>query len=776
MMSKAPSNQLELNAKDDSEAEHQDNRLQEIACHEGAEDSDKPEEAIKVPQTMEETSADISSMSSPSVSPISSPCTDSPSPINQTQQAEGGKAKGSPYSPSCVMPSNEEEPRPCEFEREQLVKELEQTQQELSRLQQLSSNLQSELQQERESHLKEKNELLFNSNSSSEPASTLQRLQKMNHELRVELEAQKRIHEEAREAELRQRVDILAQQAQLLVRGDATALAQAHLEQERRYFHKQQAEWEHSVSSLKTQLSFSEEKRKESELHVNQLQGELYSHQAVWKEADELKKALQEATTKLHTNEDAQAQKESLLHKHLILLQASQDRERKSLAASLAWAEQHSQELQERLERVEQQVESQDKMLMRSRDIEDTQQQLQEELASSVAAVQRYRDEKEQTERQCQELEFRLSEEHEEVSRLKSSLTTEEAHYRDLKHSYECISEKLLEALEEAQQRESETREMRDSFERHLDTKEQELSEVLLKMEILGNCLEETEAQLNEMLTVCTCASSQVEDESLEAVLHTEVIAEPQVPSDSRLEERDVFSGSPDDLNSHHHARIRSHSLGPSHQYIITSGDDPERFTSVIQLLETKLFVTEEKLREITERLEERQDQKACQDPHLECQLTQSQASPQHLAQLLHSRTRQSQRFAQETENICRLLAGRFQIALNIVRSCREKLQTSSTIELIDFERKLSAVETCLQQGRHDAEKQQNASFNAHEMEEKILSDVLVEPESKINANGELANNVHSDDVTSVGQCLMREFILVEKMSAALKSSNEELE
>ncbi|XP_061557267.1 myosin-8-like isoform X1 [Phycodurus eques] len=769
----AVSNQLELNARDVSEVEHQDNRLQENTCCDGAEDSEKPKEVIELQQTMEET-ADKSSLSSPSLSPTSSPCTDYPSPISQTRQLEDGK-EGSTYSPSCVMPSYEQEHRPCEAEREQLVKELEQTQKELSLLQQLSSNLQNELQQERESHLREKNELLFNSNSSSEPASTLQRLQKMNHELRVELEAQKTIQEEAREAELRQRVDLLAQQAQLLVTGDATALAQAHLEQERRCFHGQRVEWERSVSSLKTQLSFSEEKRKESELRITHLQEELYSHQAVRKEAEELKKNLQEATTQLRTNEDAQAQKESLLQKHLMLLRASQDRERKSLTASLARAEQHSQELQERLERTEQQIESQDKTHMRSTDIEDTQQQLQKELASSVAAVQKYRDEKEQIERQCQELQYHLSEAHEEVSMLQSSLTTQETHYQDLKHSYESISEKLLEALEKAQQREAETQEMRDSFERHLDTKEQELNEVLLKMEVLGNSLEETEAHLNEMLKVCTCASSHEEDESLEAVLHTEVIVEPQFPSDSRSEERDVFSSSPNDLNTHHRARVRSHSLGPSHQYVITSGDDPERFTTVIQLLETKLFVTEEKLREITERLEEHQDHKTCQDPHLDSQLTQSRGSAQHLALPLHSRTRQSQRFAQETENICRLLAARFQLALNIIQSCREKLQTSTTIELTDFERKLSAVETCLQQGQHDAEKQQHASFNAYEVEDKIPSDVLAEAESSINANGELTNTVHSEDIISVGQCLMRELVLVEKMLAALKSSNEQL-
>ncbi|XP_077358821.1 uncharacterized protein LOC144004946 isoform X2 [Festucalex cinctus] len=754
---------------DDSEVEHQDEHLQENTCRKGAEDSEKPKGGeFKVQHKMEETSADISSVSSPSLSPTSSPCTDSSSPFSPTQQMDEGKG-GSTYSPSCVMQSNEDssdqERRPSEAERGQLVIELERIQMELSQLQQLNQKLQHELELERESHLREKNDLLFNSNSASEPASTLHRLQKMNHELRDELEAQKRIQEESREAELRQRVDLLAQQAQLLVTGDATALAQAHLEQERKWFHEQRMEWERSITSLKTQLSFSEEKRKESELRTTRLQEESYSQRALQGEAEGLRKALQEATTQLHTNEDAQAQKESLLQKHLMLLQASQERERKSLAASLAIAEQHSQELQQKLDQAEQQVESLTKAHMWSRDFEDAQQQLREELASSEAAVQKYRDEKEQMEQQCQELQNHLLEAHEEMSRLQSCLKTEETHYQDLQQEYESISEELMAGLEKAQQREAEAQEMRDGFERLLDTKEQELQEVLLKMEVLGNSLEETEAQLDEMLKVRNCASSHVEDESLEAMPHTEETPEPHL-SDSKPEERDT---------NHHHSRVRSHSLGPSHQYIITSGDDPERFTSAIQLLETKLFVTEEKLREITERLEEQQDHKSCQDPRLDSQLTRSRALAQHLTLLLDSRARESQRFAEETENLCRLLAGRFQLALSIIQSCREKLRTSTTIELMEFEGRLSAVETCLQQGRKDAEKQQHASFNAYKMEDKIPSDVLAGVESSIDGEVELTHTVHSEDIISVGECLMRELVVVEKMLATLKGPNEQL-
>ncbi|XP_029945104.1 myosin phosphatase Rho-interacting protein-like [Salarias fasciatus] len=128
---------------------------------------------------------------------------------------------------------------------------------------------------------------------------------------------------------------------------------------------------------------------------------------------------------------------------------------------------------------------------------------------------------------------------------------------------------------------------------------------------------------------------------------------------------------------------------------MVTAGYDPERFMSVIQSLETKLYVTEEKLRDITQRLEEHQSHTGCQDPHLCSQLTQSRATAQHLGLLLHSQAKQSQRFAQETEACCRMLAGRFQVALNIVQACRERLQATPNYPL-DLERQLASVAACL--------------------------------------------------------------------------------
>ncbi|KAM7372213.1 hypothetical protein PAMP_009396 [Pampus punctatissimus] len=709
---------------------------------------------------------------------------------SQQVKTTNQKEKQEAINACCVCTKEKEKVACDEQQTGQLVKELEQTQRELSRLQQLNRNLQDELQQEKEIHSRvhPQNELLTNSNL--EQALALQHLQKINHDLRFELEAQKRSQEEARENELRRRVDLLAQQAQLLVTGDATALAQVHLEQDRRRFHEQQVEWERCMASLKSQLSVSEEQRKEAETRSTQLQQELQIYHDLQQEADQLQKRLRDVTTQLHDNEKAQTQKDAHLEKHLMLLQASQDRERRSLAASLAQAEQHSQDLQERLDRAEQQVESLTKSQTWTKEIEELQQQLQEELTRTVSAVQRLQEEREQLDRHCQELQNQLSEADGEVSRLQSRLKTEETHYYNLEHSYESVSEELQLALGKVKQRESETQDIREGYERLLDRKEQELSEVLLKMEVLGNSLEETEVKLSEVLKVCTCDSSQLKDESSDPAQHNkrrQHMTEPLTVNHSRPKAIDdgQFSNSSTDIdvqiNDNHshadHARTRSRSIDASYQYIITEGDGPERFMSVIQLLETKLYVTEEKLRDITQRLEEHQSHISCQDPHLCSQLTQSRATAQHLSLLLHSQAKQSQRFAQETENHCRMLVGRFQVALNIVQACRERLQTrktSNTVDIIDFERQLATVAAYLHQGEKDAEKQQRESQNASKGEDKILSDnTLVGAESNISVKSQVTDTLHTeDDMGSVAKCLTRERVVVEKMVSVLQSQN----
>lgn len=590
----------------------------------------------------------------------------------------------------------------------------------------------------------------------------------------MELEALKRSQEEAREAELLRRVDLLAQQAQLLVTGDATALSQIQLEQDRQQFQEQKLELERCAASLKSQLEASEEKRKEAESQLLQLQEDLQSQQNLQKEAEQLRKHLQDMSAQLRAYEDAQAEKETRLQKHLMLLQASQDRERRSLASSLAQAEQQSKDLRDKLSRAEQQLETFNRSQTLTREIEDAQQQLQEELACTLSAVQQLQEEREQLNQRCQELQDQLSEADREVSRLQDRLKTEETHYYNLEHSYERACEELQVALGKVQQREFETQDMREGYESLLDRKEQELSEVLLKMEVLGNSLEETEVKLNELMTVCTCSSSQLRAEPSEPVEHRNkqqqtpeyfTVSESGTSSSQMSEDVPVTCRDP-----HQHARTRSHSADASFQYFANAGDDPETFVSVIQLLETKLFVTEEKLRDLTHRLEEHQSHIGCQDPHLSSELTQSRATSQHLSLLLHSQAKQSQRFAQETENRCRMLVGRFQVALNITQACRERLQ-AAPVNIPDIERQLARAVGCLQRGEKDAGRVQHDAHNLFKEEGKILGDEkLTGAESDFVSK--LINAQPSEDMSSVEKHLIKELFVTEKMVSALQNQN----
>lgn len=570
----------------------------------------------------------------------------------------------------------------------------------------------------------------------------MQRLQKANRDLRLELEAQKRNQEEAREVELRRRVDLLAQQAQLLVTGDATALAQAHLEQDHRRFTELQADWQRQAASLRSQLSASELQRKAAESHLTQLRQELQGSCAVRQEADGLREQLQEATAQLRAYEEAQAEKEARLQKHLMLLQASQDRERRSLTASLAEVEERSQALQERLDVAEEQIGKLSQNQTWAREVEVAQDQLQEELARTMSAVERLQEERGQLERRCGELQGQLSEADGEVCRLKSRLKADETHYYNLEHSYEKACEELQLALGKVRERESETQEMREGYECLLDTKEQELSEALLKMEVLGNSLEETEVKLSDVLKACTCASP------------------PPVEEVGSKGEEQLLIRNPS-----------------AQQDLLSTGDDPERFLSVIQLLEAKLYTTEEKLRGIMQRLEEQQSHTTtCQDPPRLCsQLTRSRATAQHLSLLLHSRAKRSQRFASATEQRSARLLRRFRAALSVVQACRETLEVAPAGTAPVLDQQLAAVAACLHQGEREAEEQRQESLDAIKDEGKILKDEeLSAAEGDRSRLTEHVSNGQNDP--SVCECLARELFVVEQLMSFLQSQNAGVE
>lgn len=548
----------------------------------------------------------------------------------------------------------------------------------------------------------------------------------------------KRDQEETRETELRRRVDLLAQQAQLLVTGDATALAQVQLEQDRRKFFELQAEWERCIASLQSQLDISEEQKKEAQLSLTKLQLDLEHLPDIQQENERLQEQLEEVTRQLSSIEEAQAEKESRLEKHLTLLQASQDRERRSLATSLQQAEERVKDLQQRLDDAEAQVLNVNKTEAWATEMERAKEELQEELRCAVTGGKKLQEEIEQLQHLCQELQNQFSASDQEVSQLESRLKTREMHFHSLESAHEKVCEELQGALKKAHQKESETQDMHDHYKTLLDKKEQELCEVLLKMEVLGNSLEETELKLNEQLSNTSCAPPQLKEEPSEPAQRESHVDCSNVSDDPRR------------------VRITSCSSDSTYQDFASTEEDRERFMSVIQILESKLFLTEEKLWDIMQRLEDHQSGISCQDPTLCSQLTQSRASSQHLSLLLHSQAKKNQHFAQETESCCGSLIGRFQVALNIIQACRERLHWAP-VDTADFEKQLATVAACLQQGERDAKRHKQESRDISNGEDKILSD-------------ETAVAKSSTGPESVERYLKNEISVIEHMVCVLQS------
>lgn len=534
----------------------------------------------------------------------------------------------------------------------------------------------------------------------------------------------------------------MAQQAQLLVTGDATALAQVQLEQDRRKFFELQAEWERCIASLQSQLDISEEQKKEAQLSLTKLQLDLERLPGIQQENERLHEQLEEVTRQLSFIEEAQAEKETRLEKHLTLLQASQDRERRSLATSLQQAEEHVKDLQQRLDDAEVQVLNMNKTEAWATEMERAKEELQEELRCAVTGGKKLQEEIEQLQHLCQELQNQFSASDQEVSQLESRLKTREMHFHSLESAHEKVCEELQGALRKVQQKESETQDMHDHYKTLLDKKEQELCEVLLKMEVLGNSLEETEMKLNELLSSTGCAPPQLNHQ----------VPEPSEPA----QQRDRHVECSDVSDDPRRVRITSCSSDSTYQDFTTTEEDQERFMSVIQILESKLFLTEEKLWDIMQRLEEHQSGISCQDPTLCSQLTQSRASSQHLSLLLHSQAKKNQHFAQETESCCGSLVGRFQVALNIIQACRERLHWAP-VDTADFEKQLATVAACLQQGERDAERHKQESRDISNGEDKILSD---ETEAAKSSTGP----------ESVDRYLKNEISIIEHMVCVLQS------
>ncbi|XP_039632335.1 golgin subfamily A member 4-like [Polypterus senegalus] len=428
------------------------------------------------------------------------------------------------------------------------------------------------------------------------------------------------------------------------------------LQAERDKLNEQAGEWQHDEEALQSQLKASEARLREVEamlLEKSQALRDLERQQALQrdyqKEALKLQDRLTRATEQLAAMEEAHALHEERRQKSYEFLKESHEKEQQALSRSLLEAEGKVREFEERLQKAECQREDTQKekrtaTLEYSEIVHHLEEQLLiknegiQELTQNVRDLQT---EKDQLECKCQELSHQLSEADAEALKLRSRLKTEETDYYNLEHSYEKVSEEIQKVRKVLGEKEDEIREVQVMYERLVEKKERDLNEALVKMAALGTSLEETESKLRakeELVSHLDGREGKLEAAELRVGELERQLAELRAPGACSELDGGVKSSPPTEAESDPDAsafckrqRIRFASIycqkyegdksvassaspdasqdGPAvdKSPLTSTEGDPGRFISIIRSLENKLYVTEEKLKEITQKVEEEQ-------------------------------------------------------------------------------------------------------------------------------------------------------------------------
>uniref|UniRef100_A0A8D0A9M3 Myosin phosphatase Rho interacting protein n=1 Tax=Sander lucioperca TaxID=283035 RepID=A0A8D0A9M3_SANLU len=300
-------------------------------------------------------------------------------------------------------------------------------------------------------------------------------------------------------------------------------------------------------------------------------------------------------------------------------------------------------------------------------------------------SVRRLEEEKSHLTCRCQELLNQIAEADREVNKLRNRLETEEADYYTLEHSYERATQEFQKMSQFLREKEEEIRQTKEMYERLVERKEEDLKEALVKMAALGNSLEETEQKLQakeELLcqmnqSILDKAEPCSAEKDLQAKL---VVAEDRIAeleqhlnalqlgyADLRMERQQIpdQKNSPDDKESQaKRPRIRFSSIhcqkyinleGLDTSHVSTAfadtrqtvnqdvdedihlsegnlssdipfshSSDPEKFISIVHSLETKLLATEDKLRHLTQNLEEQRSIQAEDMSKIDLKMTET--------------------------------------------------------------------------------------------------------------------------------------------------------
>ncbi|KAJ8399884.1 hypothetical protein AAFF_G00406140 [Aldrovandia affinis] len=781
-----------------------------------------------------------------------------------------------------------------------LDKELEQTQKELAKLQEQNSLLQSQLQDARgrEHSAREGYVLQSDSPSSSPPSGAWQRLHKLNQDLQNELAAQrrkqdltnqqvqalKRNYSEAKDVIRHHESEIQALQAKLnnamaeiLISEQAVAKMRSELKLEQERFQDRKEDWEQDEQALRTQLKDSEDRLKDVEAHLlekSQALRDLERQQALQrdhlKEVQKLQERLAEVTGRLIATEEAQALKEERLQKNLHVLRESQEKERQSLVKRLAEAEGKVQELEDRLQDADQQVEG----LLRERHTSglassEVVHQLEEQLAVKADAIEKLtevilqlQEEKSQLTCRCQELLNQIAEEDNEVTKLQSRLKTEETDYYNLEHSYEKVSEEFQKITMVLREKEEEIREAKEMYERLMERKEQDLNEAMIKMAALGSSLEETggymepcgmERDLQAKLVVAEDRINELEQHLNELQLgysdlqmehcklqedcdvlqsisrpdgssltasHTMADVRPKASTGADVggslakrprirfssihcqkyvplegTEKLWTNSTSSDISQDHSLSEESGSSDTPFQYITSASSDPEKFILIIHTLETKLCTTEEKLKEITLKLDEQQGRQlesmaeqhshwAKSEAELREQLNESLSKVDQLTTQLQLEMDKRCHFAQETDCSIRAVNAKYEKALACVESSREKVQAilrshkedSTEMQLCilsEIETELVNATMFIRQGGSTWEEQQHEIQNQEMEENKVLDEERIKLFAKTLAFEALVLNKMAFSIQNPNLDLLQGLSEIHQEAEKLKRSDE---
>uniref|UniRef100_A0A8D0DDN1 Myosin phosphatase Rho interacting protein n=1 Tax=Sander lucioperca TaxID=283035 RepID=A0A8D0DDN1_SANLU len=475
--------------------------------------------------------------------------------------------------------------------------------------------------------------------------------------------------------------------AEILASEQAVARMRNELKLEQERSKEQEEEYGRGEATLRAQLKDSEERLREVEaslLERSQALRHLERQQALQRdhtrEIQRLQEMLQEVTARQSATEKGQALKEERLRKEQYSMQESHERERQNLCRRLAEAETAQKEMENRLLEAKQQVEA----LLRGRQASGGKEcseeilKLQEELAQKTdmveslrESVRRLEEEKSHLTCRCQELLNQIAEADREVNKLRNRLETEEADYYTLEHSYERATQEFQKMSQFLREKEEEIRQTKEMYERLVERKEEDLKEALVKMAALGNSLEETEQKLQAKEELLCQMNQSILDKAEPCSAEKDLQAKLVVAEDPNAELLLSFDNtsnkenSPDDKESQaKRPRIRFSSIhcqkyinleGLDTSHVSTAfadtrqtvnqdvdedihlsegnlssdipfshSSDPEKFISIVHSLETKLLATEDKLRHLTQNLEEQRSIQAEDMSKIDLKMTET--------------------------------------------------------------------------------------------------------------------------------------------------------